>query len=111
MSRLLDHGPHSVVIYPEEEFQDTYNNIIRRPSETGVTITGCLVVPIAGSRAPGSDRRVGAEMFRFLARTAPLGKWSRVEWEGRRLTVESGPDEYRMSSGVRHVSAVLIAEG
>lgn len=114
MSALLDTGPHIVTIYVEETYVDSYGNTLKRPSQTGVLVRGCLVTPVPGSRAPGSDRRAGSELFKFLARTAPLGKWSRVVWEHdgqtRTLAVESGPDVFGVSDATRHITATLIAE-
>jgi hypothetical protein len=50
-----------------------------------------------------------------MARDAPLGWWSRVEWvdsggQLRRFFVLGGPLVYTMSDGTRHVSATLQEE-
>jgi hypothetical protein len=119
VSRLLDHGPHTVTVYVEEEFTDSYGNVVRRPSETGAVVKGCLVTPLSSSRGafPALDVAQGQRVdqaFKFLARSAPLGWWSRVVWthggRTRNLAVLGGPLEHVASDGTRHISATLQEE-
>ncbi|WP_232667892.1 hypothetical protein [Pseudonocardia sp. TRM90224] len=107
MSLLLDHGPHSIVVFPEEDYTDTRGNPRKRPAEVGVTVTGVLMTPISSARDPLSDRRIDGG-YRLMARTAPLGPWAAVEFNGRRFTVEAGPVEHASSPATTHVSATLI---
>jgi hypothetical protein len=115
MSLMLDFGPHTVVIYPEETVVDSRGNVIRRPSATGVTITGCLMTPLASTRGAFAaisveqGQRVDAA-WRLFARNAPLGWWSRVEFEGKNMTVLGGPLVFTTSDGTRHISATLTEE-
>lgn len=115
MSSLIDHGPHTVEVFLEETVTDSYGNPVRRPSATAVTVTGCLVTPVSSSRGafPAADVSEGqrvAATFRLLARDAPIGWWSRVIWQGRSLSVLSGPLEHVSSDGTRHVSVTLHEE-
>jgi hypothetical protein len=120
MSVLLDHGPHTVTIYLEETVTDSYGNPVKRPSATGVTVTGCLVQPLSSSRGafPALSVTQGQRVdnaYRFSARTAPLGWWARVIWHhpdgrDRNLTVLGGPLLYEASPATRHVSATLHEE-
>jgi hypothetical protein len=120
MSALLDDGPHTVTIYLEEEVVDTYGNPIKRPSTTGVKVSGCLVQPLSSSRGafPALSVTQGQRTdtaYRFSARTAPLGWWSRVVWHHPTrgdvpMTVLGGPLLYEASPETRHVSATLHEE-
>lgn len=119
MVALLDNGPHTVRVYPEELVTDTRGNPTRRPSATPVTVTGCLMQPMASTRGafPAIDVRRGQRVdaaYRLLARTAPLGWWSRVEWDTPngtvRMTPLGGPLLHRSSDGTTHVSATLQEE-
>lgn len=119
MSAILDNGPHTVTIYLEEEVTDSYGNTIRRPSTTGVVVKGCLVTPLSSSRGafPALSVTQGQRVdnaFKFVARTAPLGWWSRVVWNDGfkewHLTVLGGPLRHVSSDGTSHISATLHAE-
>jgi hypothetical protein len=116
MSALLDHGPHTVKIWVEEEAIDSRGNVVRRPrADSPVTVTGCLVHPIASTRGafPAIDVRQGQRVdaaWRFMAREAPLGWWSKIEFEGKVMTVLGGPLVYGTSPATRHISATLVEE-
>jgi hypothetical protein len=120
MSHMLDQGPHTVTIYLEETTTDSYGNAVKRPSTTGVRVTGCLVQPLSSSRGafPALSVTQGQRVdsaYRFSARSAPLGWWSRVIWHhpdgrDRSLTVLGGPLKYAASPETTHVSATLHEE-
>lgn len=120
MSSMLDVGPHTVTIYLEETVQDTYGNTIKRPSETPVVVRNCIVQPLSSSRGafPALSVTQGQRTdtaYRFSAREAPLGWWSRVVWHHPtrgdvRMTVLGGPLLYEASPETRHVSATLHEE-
>lgn len=92
MSILLDFGPHTVKVYPEVEVMDSRGNPVKRPSDVPVIITGCLMQPLASTRGAFAaidvtqGQRVDAA-WRFMARQAPLGWWSRLEFEGKVMTL------------------------
>ena len=120
MSTMLDVGPHTVTIYLEETVRDTYDNVVKRPSQVGVVVRHCLVQPLSSSRGafPALSVTQGQRVdnaYRFMSREAPLGWWSRVVWHhpdgrDRNLTVLGGPLLYESSPGTRHVSATLHEE-
>ena len=120
MSVLIDHGPHTVWIYMEEVADDSRGNPTRRPAATPVELRGCVIQPVSSARGafPAIDVRQGQQVdasWRLMARNAPLGWWSRVEWRDnagvlRRFFVLGGPLVYSMSDGTRHVSATLQEE-
>lgn len=116
---LLDNGPHTVRVYPEIRTQDARGNEIRRPSATPVVITGCIMQPMSSTRGafPAIDVRQGQRVdaaYRLLARRAPLGWWSKVEWDTPNgtvtMTVLGGPLQHVSSNGTTHVSATLQEE-
>ena len=116
MSLLLDRGPHTVKIWVEEEVTDSRGNVVRRPRpDSPVTVTGCLVHPVASTRGafPAIDVTQGQRVdaaWRLHVRDAPLGWWSKVEFEGKILLVLGGPLKYNASSGTRHISCTLIED-
>jgi hypothetical protein len=116
---LIDNGPHTVRVYPEEQVEDSRGNAVRRPSAIPVVVSGCLMQPMSSTRGafPAIDVRLGQRVdaaYRLMARTAPLGWWSRVEWDTPagtvKLTVLGGPLLHRSSDGTTHVSATLQEE-
>lgn len=114
MSRILDSGPHTVVVFPEETTTDSYGNTVRRPSTVGVTVTGCQVTPLSSSRGAFSsyDLAEGQQVdqyWQIRARNAPLGNWSRIEWNGLRLSPLGAPLHHTIR-GVAHVACSLQEE-
>lgn len=115
MSIVLDNGPHTVKVYPEVETTDSYGNVVKKPSDVPVTITGCLMMPLASTRGAFAaiDVKAGQRVdaaWRLMARYAPLGWWSRVEFEGRSMTILGGPLVHTASDGTTHISATLMEE-
>lgn len=119
MSQLLDRGPHTVTVYLEETVTDSYGNTVRRTSDVGVTVTGCLLTPMfadrdATSQTSSAAGQRGDRTWRFRARTAPLEPWGLVVWDDgttvRRLTVLDGPLRFTYSAATAHVAATLHEE-
>lgn len=116
---LIDNGPHTVRVYPEEHVEDSRGNAVRRPSATPVVVTGCIMQPMSSTRGafPAIDVSQGQRVdaaYRFMARKAPLGWWSKVEWDTPNgtivMNVLGGPLLYVSSDGTSHVSATLQEE-
>lgn len=119
MSALLDRGPHTVTIYLEEVTTDSHGNPVRRPSDIGVVITGCLLTPATSERdaAVQSSSEAGQRddrTWRFRAREAPLQPWGRVEWNDgfvtRCMTVLNGPLRHGITRATTHIAATLHEE-
>lgn len=116
MSTLLDRGPHTIKVWIEEEVVDTRGNAVRRPrADSPVTVTGCLMHPVSSTRGafPAIDVRQGQRVdaaWRLHARNAPVGWWSKVEFEGKIMTPLGGPLNYTASSATRHISCTLVEE-
>jgi hypothetical protein len=110
---LLDAPPETVTVFPEETYADSRGDARTRPAVTGVTVTAWMQ-PMSTLRLfPSVDatqqQRVYAT-WRFIARDAPLGIWSRVEWRGKSLSVRSGPEPRSYSGATTHVTALLQEE-
>lgn len=115
---LLDNGPHTVTVYLEKQVTDHRGNIVREPDEANpVTVRGCFMQPVASTRGAFAAAKVDVGQnvsvaYKLIARDAPVGWWSRVEWvdqDGflRRFTPLGGP-LVRTSSGLtRHISCTL----
>jgi hypothetical protein len=106
---LLDDGPDEVLIYPEVVVVDERGNEVRRPAETPVPARG-RVQPVSASEAAVAGQQV-TTTYRFITRTAPLGAWARVEWDGREWDLAGEPLWSRGSPRTRHVTALLQARG
>ncbi|HEY9417880.1 MAG TPA: hypothetical protein VIQ30_24235 [Pseudonocardia sp.] len=117
---LLSNGPHTVKVYLEETVTDFHGNLIRRPSATPVTVTGCFMQPVASARGAFAALKVsdGQQVlvaYKLIARNAPVGWWSRVEWvdeDGvlRKFSVLGGPQRRTFSGLTGHVSCTLREE-
>ena len=112
---LLDSGPHTVTVFLEETVTDSYGNEVKRPSETGVVVTNCWVQPTSAARGSVSAVDVSAGQratgtYRLIARSAPVGWWSRVEWEGKRFAVLGGPLLREYTAATAHISVSLEEE-
>ena len=114
---LAERGPHTVRVFLEEETTDWRGNVVRQPSETAVTVTGCWMQPLASTRgafaalnvSQGQDVSVA---YKLLCREAPVGWWSRVEWVDeagatRKFAVLGGPQRRDFSAATTHLSCTL----
>lgn len=118
---LLDNGPHTVKVYLEEVTEDFRKNVIRRPrADSPVTVTGCWMQPVASARGAFAALKVsdGQQVlvaYKLIARNAPVGWWSRVEWvdedgNTRKFSVLGGPQVRPFSRMTRHISVTLREE-
>lgn len=118
---LVANGPHTIKVYLEEESIDFRGNRIRRPKAGGpVTVRGCHMQPVASTRGAFAALKVNegqdvSVAYKLIARNAPVGWWSRVEWvdtDGvtRRFSVLGGPQVRANSALTRHVSVTLQEE-
>jgi hypothetical protein len=110
---LLDVAPETVTVYPEESYVDSAGDTRTRAASAGVQVRAWMQ-PMSASRLfpsldPTQQQRVYAT-WRLIARDAPLGVWSRVEWQGRTFLVRSGPEERRYSGATGHVTALVQEE-
>jgi hypothetical protein len=106
---ILDNGRETITVFPEERTTDSHGNPIWRPSSTGIEVHGVTITPRASRDRRTGELRPGRQ-YHLLARDAPLGPWSLVEWNGLSLAVVDGPLRYTASPATRHVSAILREE-
>lgn len=115
---LVENGPHTVKVFLEREFTDHRGNIVREPDETNpVTVRGCWMQPVASTRGAFAALKVDVGQnvsvaYKLIARNAPVGWWSRVEWTDddgvlRKFAVLGGPLARQFTSLSRHVSCTL----
>jgi len=117
---LTKNGPHTVTIFVEEEAEDFEGNIVKRPSATGVVVSGAWMQPLASTRGAFAALKVDAGQnisaaFKLLCAPAkaPLGWWSRVEWfdpitkTQRKFAVLGGPMPRAFSAATDHLSCTL----
>lgn len=119
---LLDTGPHTVRVYLEEESTDFRGNKVYRPrADSPVTVSRCWMQPVASTRGAFAALRVNegqdvSVAFKLIARSAPVGWWSRVEWDDpgtgttRRFSVLGGPLVRNFTGATRHISVTLTEE-
>jgi hypothetical protein len=117
---LIDDGPHTVTVYLQEEDTDWRGDVVDRPSSTAVVVSGCLMQPVLSSKGGfgaadiGEGQRINMQ-YRLIARSAPVGPWSAVEWvdpdgNTRRFTPVGDPLVRNYSVVTRHVTANLREE-
>lgn len=118
---IFSNGPHEVTIFLEEEVTDSRGNRVRRPSTTSVTVSGCLVHPVASTRGAFSaidvrqGQRVDASWKLVCSATVPLEWWSRVEWAAAggapkplmKFTILGGPLRRTVSATTAHITCTL----
>lgn len=88
---------------------DHHGNVVLKPSSVGVSVRGCLMQPLDAKVDVSEGQRVRV-LYRLIARSAPVGAWSRVEWNGRKFTVVEQPTTERFTAATTHVTAILIEE-
>lgn len=118
---LVSHGPHTVKVYLEEEATDWRGNVVRRPrADSPVTVRGCFLQPVASTRGAFAALKVNEgqrvdQSYKLIARNAPVGWWSRVEWVDeagvlRKFAVLGGPLVRRYNTLIDHMSVTLQEE-
>lgn len=96
---------HTARIYPEIQFIDSRGNPCKGPSPEPVEVR-CTLNP-SKARNDLAENQSNDTEFKFYAEDAPLGIWSKVEWNNRIFIVASGPYLFDRTSGTHHVEATL----
>lgn len=117
---LVANGPHTVTVYLEETVTDFEGNVVKRPSTTGVVVTGCFIQPVASARGAFAALKVAGGQdvlvaYKLIAKYAPVGWWSRVVWvdddgNTRKFSILGGPQARYFSPMSGHVSCTLQEE-
>lgn len=106
---LLDTGNETVLVWPQVETTDPDGNPVRVPADAPVTVRG-RVQPVSSADVIAAGQQTSTR-YRFSSRTAPLGAWARVHWDGRDWDVDGEPLTSNGSRRTRHVVAILRARG
>lgn len=94
-SALLDRGREYVDIYPEEIVIDDRGTPFRQPSKVPVRVR--VTVTADRSQIAELAGQIDTDILKFFARSAPLGSWARVVYNG---------DEYDLAEPPRFVAGV-----
>ncbi|MEO3851752.1 head-tail adaptor protein [Streptomyces sp. B8F3] len=106
---LLDSGNETITVYPQQLTIDERGNPVWKPSPVGVLVR-CRVQPVDTDEEIAAGQAT-ATTYRIIARTAPLGPWARVEWDGRTWDVVGEARRYNSSRATRHIDALIRARG
>jgi hypothetical protein len=110
---LLDNGPDTVQVFPEETVVDGRGNPVSQPKATGpVTVAGVFMQPVTSQRALrdlDEGQRLDVD-YRLIGRSVPAGPWSAVTWQGRRFVPTGAPLGRDFSPGTGHVTVYLREE-
>jgi hypothetical protein len=106
MSILYD-PPHVVTVFPDETYTDSYRNVQRRPATNGVAVP-CLMTPHTNARDSSQGGPIDTT-YKLIARTAPIGNYSRVQWNSMNFSVDS-VKYFDHSPETSHVECVLRLE-
>lgn len=106
---LLDAGWERVLVYPQESYVDAEGNRLYRPAATAVEVLA-HVQPMTSTENTAEGQAVETR-YRMIAREAPAGPWSQVEWRGVRFEVLGEPAVWPGPAHLRHVTAVLRRTG
>lgn len=105
-SRLLDRGRSIILIYPEEEVINARGERVRVPAETPVKVR-CSMSRDRNATAelPG---QVDVKIYRCVTRTAPVGAWVKVVFEGEEWDLTAPPSYSEgVSKATRQVSFTI----
>lgn len=96
---------HEANVYPEITYEDSRGNTVKGPAAQPVTVR-CNFSPVK-QRNDLAEAQANRVEYKFYAREAPLGIWSKVVWQGREFIVSSGPYQYDRTSTTSHIEATL----
>lgn len=105
-SALLDRGTEFVDIYPEETVVNSRGTPVKVPSRTAVRVR--VTTTEDRSQVAELSGQIDTQVIKCHARSAPVGTWARVVYQGREWDLAEPP---RFSAGVskatRHVEFLL----
>lgn len=94
-SALLDRGREYVDIYPEEIVIDDRGTPFKQPAKTAVRVR--VTVTADRSQIAELSGQIDTDVLKCFARSAPLGTWARIVYNG---------DEYDLAAPPRFVGGV-----
>lgn len=105
-SRLLDRGKEKILVYPEVELTNARGDMVRLPSETPVEVW----VTTSQQRQGDAELagQVSIKSVRCIARTAPVGSWARIVYQGEEWDLAVPPRfTPGLSRATQHVEFIL----
>ena len=103
---LLDHGRHTLLVYPTITETNAWGDEVQVPSAEPIAVVGSLQ-PSVSNEQPNLGQVVDTRM-RFISRSFPGGPWARVLTEdGREWDVEGEPRVYAQTRAVAHTTVYL----
>jgi hypothetical protein len=105
-SRLLDKGREKMLIYPEAEVINNRGDIVRVPAEEPVEIWVTTSSQRQGdAEIPG---QVSIKSMRCITRTAPVGSWARIVFQGEEWDLAAPPRfTPGLSRATEHVEFII----
>lgn len=105
-SRLLDKGREKMLIYPEVEVTNNRGDVVRVPSEDPVEVWVTTSSQRQGdAEIPG---QVSIKSMRCITRSAPVGSWARIVFDGEEWDLAT-PPRYTagLSRATQHVEFII----
>lgn len=106
---LLDSGWETVYVYPQAEYTDDEGNRLYGPATSPVVVPA-HVQPVASTEDTTAGQAVETR-YRVIARDAPAGPWSQIEWRGVRYEVVGEPAVWHSPAHLRHTTAIVRRTG
>ena len=99
-SRLLDKGREKMLIYPEVEVVNNRGDVVRVPAAVPVEVWVTTSAQRQGdAEIPG---QVSIKSMRCITRTAPVGSWARIVFQGEEWDLAVPP---RFTPGLSRATA------
>lgn len=106
---LLDAAWEAVYVYPQRAYVDDEGNRLYGPADHPVVVLA-HVQPVASTENTSEGQAVETR-YRVIARDAPAGPWSIVEWRGEKYEVLGEPAVWHSPAHLRHVTAIVRRTG
>jgi hypothetical protein len=105
-SRLLDKGREKMLIYPEVEVTNSRGDLVRVPAEEPVEVWVTTSSQRQGdAEIPG---QVSIKSMRCITRTAPVGSWARIVFDGEEWDLATPPRfTPGLSRATQHVEFII----
>jgi hypothetical protein len=105
-SRLLDKGRELMLVYPEVEVFNNRGDLVRIPATAPVEVWVTTSQQRQGdAEIPG---QVSIKSMRCITRTAPVGSWARIVFQGEEWDLATPPRfTPGLSKATQHVEFII----
>jgi|GEM_PF-2401002 len=105
-SRMLDHGPEVMLIYPEVLTHNARGDEVRIPSDTPVSVRVYATAQRQGDAEIAGQ--VSVKLLYIMTRKAPVGSWARLVFRGEEWDLASPPHfSVGLSRATQHVEFII----